>query len=229
MGMGTYKFTFQDGSEAICHYGVLGMKWGRRKDGRPQGYSNGQQRVNGVLSPRAKKIAKGIAIGAGVAAAAYGAHKLGMDAAAIDFVRNHKRGLATDIGNYVHRQGKILDGSRKLGNKAMGRSFKLNREIASKAAANTGQVPKAIGNHAQRVQSNMKRLASYKTEAAKAQGSLFVDRTKASAGRSAVSRILNQGSAANAARARAAAQSSQQAASGYIDAVTALKRKKRFF
>ena len=27
-----YKFTFVDGSEAIAHYGVLGMKWGVRKD-----------------------------------------------------------------------------------------------------------------------------------------------------------------------------------------------------
>lgn len=26
-----YKFTFEDGSEAIAHYGVKGMKWGRRK------------------------------------------------------------------------------------------------------------------------------------------------------------------------------------------------------
>jgi hypothetical protein len=26
-----YKFTFEDGSEAIAHYGVKGMKWGKRK------------------------------------------------------------------------------------------------------------------------------------------------------------------------------------------------------
>ena len=227
--MGTYKFTFQDGSEAIYHYGVLGMKWGQRKDGRPQGYSNGRQRVNSILSPRAKKIAKGVAIGAGVAAAAYGAHRLGLDAAAADYIRNHSRGVVTDAKRYASRQKSILEGSRKLGSKAMGKSIDLNREIASKAASNVRKTPSVVGNHVQRVQSNLGQLSSYKSGAAKAQGSLFVDRTKASAGRSAVSRILNQGSAANAARARAAAQSSQQVASGYIDAVTALKRKKRFF
>jgi hypothetical protein len=27
-----YKFTFEDGSNAIAHYGVLGMKWGVRHD-----------------------------------------------------------------------------------------------------------------------------------------------------------------------------------------------------
>lgn len=26
-----YKFTFEDGSEALMHYGVKGMKWGKRK------------------------------------------------------------------------------------------------------------------------------------------------------------------------------------------------------
>ncbi len=27
-----YKFTFEDGSEALAHYGVLGMRWGVRHD-----------------------------------------------------------------------------------------------------------------------------------------------------------------------------------------------------
>lgn len=42
--MGNFKVTF-DGmdSPGMAHYGVLGMKWGVRKDGRPQGFQYGEK------------------------------------------------------------------------------------------------------------------------------------------------------------------------------------------
>ena len=50
-----YKFTFEDGSEAIAHYGVKGMKWGKRKsnwhgtDFTVTGQGGGTEEVPGWL------------------------------------------------------------------------------------------------------------------------------------------------------------------------------------
>lgn len=79
---------FIDRSSSLSHYGVLGMHWGVRKDGKPQGYQgDGKARIeeNNIskrfnLTDKQKKNLKRAAIIGGVALgtalAAYGIYKL---------------------------------------------------------------------------------------------------------------------------------------------------------
>ena len=74
-----YKFTFQDGSEAMAHYGVQGMKWGKwnaetqtryanagnstyfKKASRGSEYGKAvtdQRRAYNANQPKSKQIAK---------------------------------------------------------------------------------------------------------------------------------------------------------------------------
>ncbi len=55
----------------LYHHGVKGMKWGVRKD-RQTGTSNSKKTSRPELTPKQKRIARNVAIGAAVAAAAVG-------------------------------------------------------------------------------------------------------------------------------------------------------------
>ena len=111
--MAYYKVTFADDSPYLAHYGILGMKWGHRKDGLPQGtQGSDRSRSHFGLSDRQKKIAKGLAIGAGVAALGIGAHMTGADRAILRAVRNYRphygvKGLARTTAKQMRTSGKL--------------------------------------------------------------------------------------------------------------------------
>lgn len=48
-------------AEYLAHHGVLGMKWGIRKDGKPQGWQGGAGKAAKKVGSGAKKVAKGTA------------------------------------------------------------------------------------------------------------------------------------------------------------------------
>lgn len=52
------KFTFEDGSEAIAHYGVLGMKWGVRNDETRAKYMGSRHKVT-ILDDIISKVTTG--------------------------------------------------------------------------------------------------------------------------------------------------------------------------
>lgn len=73
-----YKVTFQDGSEALAHYGVLGMKWGVwNSETRARRSGEGRKpRLTAEQKARYKEVAKVALKGAAVGAAIIGGRML---------------------------------------------------------------------------------------------------------------------------------------------------------
>lgn len=133
--MSTYICTFQDGSEALVHYGILGMKWGRRKDGLPQG-TQGFGRSRG-LSDNQKKWIKRAAIGAGVIGLGAAAHFTGADKAIINYVRNNKKRYLT----YFRRTSQGLrTATKKVGGYGAKNIGPQSKAVASKMKQNASRL-----------------------------------------------------------------------------------------
>ena len=75
-----YTLSNLNSDEYLEHFGIKGMKWGHRKERISYGSGKGKNGRKGLTDEQKKKLKKGIAIGAGVAAgvglATYGGYKL---------------------------------------------------------------------------------------------------------------------------------------------------------
>ena len=116
--MSTYKFTFEDGSESLAHYGVLGMKWGHRKDPE-RGSGSGRK----GLSDNQKKWIKRAAIGAGVVGLGAAAHITGADRAVINAIRRARVKKLPGSTARPAAQKKLTSGSQALAKRPSGSPF----------------------------------------------------------------------------------------------------------
>lgn len=210
-------------SNELYHYGVPGMKWGRRK-ARPVVTSNARRSSNATPEQQAaqrearkakmKKAAKIGAAVAGTALAAYGAYKLGK------FVRNKNVELATKRGEalakkyYSENKHTVgwdgLGGIKVYQNKeVVGRSYGMRSDAEFRSVARTaGDLNRYHYNKAQGIKSRAIRDATNENfgAAAKNVGSHYANQAKQAIKSSKADKAVASAKAKNLARKAAEAE-----------------------
>jgi len=150
-----YKFTFQDGSEAMAHYGVQGMKWGKwnaetqtryanagnstyfKKASRGSEYGKAvtdQRRAYNANQPKSKQIAKTLLLGPGGAHAYNTSRSRGLGRS--ESFRNSMAGVLYAQG-VKHKQKKLGTTESMVSKAAKERGDYTKNESFKKSVAKT--------------------------------------------------------------------------------------------
>ena len=141
----------------LYHYGVKGMRWGRRK-ARPKMSASARM-------ARRRKIVKGVALGVGAAALGYGAYRYGKNPVNRAKLYTHYsnaqakylgvRGSARAVGKAAKTTGKVVGYGARVTTNEVGKAAKKRAGAAASAAGSY-----VLGGSHSKTRANLRSAAS---------------------------------------------------------------------